>query len=62
MNQVSWIIKIFGTDIGEALYFKHALVSTTFFTRMTNVKKLIEQNILSESKLPKNKSEQECWE
>ena len=62
MNHVSWIMKTFGTDIGEALYFKHALVSTTFLTKMSNIKKLIEQNILTENKLPRSKSEQECWE
>ena len=62
MNQVLWILKTFGSDIGEGLYFKHAIVSTTFFTETSHIKKLIQQDVLVENKLPRNKSEQECWE
>jgi GT2 family glycosyltransferase len=61
-EQVQWIKNIFGEDIFAGLYFKHALVSTTFITFKKEIDKLIQQNILTESKLPRNKQQQECWE
>jgi len=61
-DQVIWIKDTFGDDIFEGLYFKHALVSTTFFTEMSHIRKLITQNILVENKLPRNKQQQESWE
>ncbi len=61
-DQVMWIASTFGINIGEGLYFKHALVSTTLFTKTNNIKKLVEQNILIENKLPRNKQQQESWE
>lgn len=61
-EQVQWIKNTFGEDIFAGLYFKHALVSTTFITFKKEIDKLIQQNILTESKLPRNKQQQECWE
>ena len=61
-EQVVWIKNTFGEDIFAGLYFKHALVSTTFITLRKEIDKLIQQNILTESKLPRNKQQQECWE
>jgi hypothetical protein len=61
-EQVIWIKENFGDDIFEGLYFKHALVSTTFITLRKEIDKIIQQNILTESKLPRNKQQQECWE
>jgi hypothetical protein len=61
-EQVQWIKNTFGEDMFAGLYFKHALVSTTFITFKKEIDKLIQQNILTESKLPRNKQQQECWE
>ncbi len=61
-DQVMWIKNTFGEDIFAGLYFKHALVSTTFITFKKEIDKLIQQDILTESKLPRNKKQQECWE
>jgi hypothetical protein len=61
-EQVQWIKNTFGEDMFAGLYFKHALVSTTFITFKKEINKLIQQNILTESKLPRNKQQQECWE
>ena len=61
-DQVIWIKNTFGDDVFEGLYFKHALVSTTFITLRSEIDKIIQQNILTESNLPRSKSQQECWE
>jgi hypothetical protein len=62
MEQTLWILRTFGPDIGEGLYKHHALVSTTFISMRSEIDKLVQQDILVENKLPKNKQEQECWE
>jgi hypothetical protein len=62
MEQTLWILRTFGPEIGEGLYKHHALVSTTFITLRSEIDKLVKQEILTENKLPKNKSQQECWE
>ena len=62
MEQTLWILRTFGPDVGEGLYKHHALVSTTFITLRSEIDKLVQQDILVENKLPRNKKEQECWE
>lgn len=62
MDQNLWILRTFGPDIAEGLYNHYALVSTTFITLRSEIDKLVKQDILVENKLPRNKSEQECWE
>ena len=62
MEQTLWIVRTFGPDIGEGLYKHHALVSTTFISLRKEIDKLVQQDILVENKLPRSKSEQECWE
>jgi len=62
MEQTLWILRTFGPDVGEGLYKHYALVSTTFITLRSAIDKLVQQDILVENKLPRNKKEQECWE
>lgn len=62
MEQTLWILRTFGPDVGEGLYKHHALVSTTFISLRSEIDKLVQQDILVENKLPRNKKEQECWE
>ena len=61
-DQIMWIKENFGESIFEGLFNGKALVSTTFIGSRKAVDLIVQQDILTENKLPKNKREQECWE
>jgi len=61
-DQISWIKERFDDRIFEGLLKGNGLVSTTFLGPREAVDKIISQDILVESKLPRQKRDQECWE
>ena len=61
-DQILWIKERFNDRIYEGLAKGNALVSTTFFGPREAVDRIISQDILVESKLPRQKRDQECWE
>jgi len=61
-DQISWIKERFNERIFQGLFKGNALVSTTFLGPREAIDKIISQDILVESKLPRQKKDQECWE
>jgi hypothetical protein len=61
-EQISWIAERFEERIYEGLANGKALVSTTFLGSVNAVNQIIKQGTLIESKLPRQKRDQECWE
>jgi glycosyltransferase involved in cell wall biosynthesis len=61
-DQIAWIKERFNNRIFEGLSNGNALVSSTFLGSREAIDKIIQQDILVESKLPRFKRDQECWE
>lgn len=61
-EQILWIKEKFDEGIYEGLVTGNALVSTTFLSSRKAVDQIVNQGILSESKLPRFKKDQESWE
>ena len=61
-DQIAWIRDRFNNRIFEGLSNGNALVSSTFLGSREAIDKIIQQDILVESKLPRFKRDQECWE
>ncbi len=61
-EQILWIKERFDERIYEGLANGKALVSTTFLGSKNAVNQIIKQGTLIESKLPRQKTDQECWE
>ncbi len=61
-DQIYWIAEKFNNEIFNGLTNGNALVSTTFIAPRKAVDQLVEQNVLVESKLPRQKQDQESWE